>query len=73
MESFSRTILESWLAGTPVLARAESEVVAWHCERSGGGRIFENGDQLARLLRWLADTPSEAAEAAAAGRRYVLD
>lgn len=73
MESFSRTILESWLAGTPVLARAESEVVAWHCERSGGGRLFENGDQLARLLRWLADAPAEAAEAAAAGRRYVLD
>ncbi len=73
MESFSRTVLESWLAGTPVLARADSDVVVWHCERSGGGRIFENGDQLARLLRWLADAPSEAEEVAAAGRRYVLE
>ena len=73
MESFSRTVLESWLAGTPVLARADSEVVVWHCERSGGGRIFQDGDQLARLLRWLADAPSEAVAAAAAGRRYVLE
>jgi glycosyltransferase involved in cell wall biosynthesis len=73
MESFSRTVLESWLAGTPVLARADSEVVVWHCERSGGGRVFDDGEQLSRLLRWLTDAPSEAAAAAAAGRHYVLD
>jgi glycosyltransferase involved in cell wall biosynthesis len=73
MESFSRSTLESWLAGTPVLTRAESEVVAWHCARSGGGRLFEDGRQLACHLRWLADAPAEAETTAAAGRRYVLD
>ena len=31
MESFSRTIMEAWLAGTPVLAIEGSQVVAWHC------------------------------------------
>ncbi|MGH9105405.1 MAG: glycosyltransferase, partial [Acidimicrobiales bacterium] len=30
MESFSRTVMEAWLAGTPVIARAGSEVVEWH-------------------------------------------
>lgn len=73
MESFSRSVMEAWLAGTPVLARASSEVVAWHCERSGGGRTFEGATELARLLRWLTDEPVEAAALAAAGRRYVLD
>src|SRR5438067_5040904 len=33
-ESFSRTIMESWLAGTPVIANSACEVVRWHCERS---------------------------------------
>ena len=43
MESFSRTIMEAWLAGTPVLAIDGSQVVAWHCERSGGGSTFADG------------------------------
>ncbi|HET9058569.1 MAG TPA: glycosyltransferase family 4 protein, partial [Acidimicrobiales bacterium] len=67
MESFSRTVMESWLAGTPVVAFEGSEVVAWHVRRSGGGVLFstENslGDALARVSAEMGD----------AGRRYVLD
>ena len=73
MESFSRSVMESWLAGRPVLARSGGEVVAWHCEQSGGGRLFDRGPELAGLMRWLHDRPDQASEAAAAGRRYVLD
>jgi len=73
MESFSRTIMEAWLAGTPVLALAESEVVAWHCRRSGGGTTFSDAAELARGLRLLASQPQEAAAMAAAGRRYVIE
>jgi glycosyltransferase involved in cell wall biosynthesis len=73
MESFSRSIMESWLAGTPVLARTGSEVVAWHCERSGGGHTFDGGRELATRLRSLIDDPAGAAGTAAAGRRYVLE
>ncbi len=73
MESFSRTVMESWLAGTPVLCVAGSEVVAWHCERSGGGRTFANGHELGEALRWALDEPTAAADMAEAGRRYVLD
>ena len=47
MESFSRTIMEAWLAGTPVIGLAESEVVAWHCGRSGGGLMFSDAKELA--------------------------
>jgi glycosyltransferase involved in cell wall biosynthesis len=73
MESFSRAIMEAWLAGTLVLARDGSEVVSWHAERSGGGATFGDGAALAARLRSLADAPALAAEMAAKGRRYVLD
>jgi glycosyltransferase involved in cell wall biosynthesis len=73
MESFSRTIMEAWLAGTPVIAFAGSEVVAWHCRRSGGGLMFSNAKELASQLRFVASNPSLAAEMAEAGRRYVVE
>jgi glycosyltransferase involved in cell wall biosynthesis len=71
-ESFSRTIMESWLAGTPVLAAAGSDVVRWHCERSGGGLTFTDEFELAQALSFLAAAPDEAARLAKAGREYVL-
>ena len=71
-ESFSRTIMESWLAGTPVLAAAGSEVLRWHCERSGAGLTFADEFELAEALSFLAAAPDEAANLAKAGREYVL-
>ena len=59
-ESFSRTVMEAWLAGTPVLANAESAVVAWHCERSGAGITWtgtENSDHLAVAEGYVSITP----------------
>lgn len=72
MESFSRTIMESWLAGTPVLAIEGSEVVGWHCRRSGGGMVFGDGEDLARRVAELRADPSRAEEMAGRGRQYVL-
>ena len=72
MESFSRTIMEAWLAGTPVLAVEGSEVVGWHCERSGGGLVFAGSGDLAAYIAYLRDRPQRAAEMAAKGRKYVL-
>lgn len=71
-ESFSRTIMESWLAGTPVLVSAGSEVLQWHCDRSGGGLAFADEFELAQCLSFLAAAPDEAARLAKAGREYVL-
>ena len=73
MESFSRTIMESWLAGTPVMALGESEVVAWHCRRSGGGVTFSDRADLAARLQLVGSRPEEAGAMAAAGRRYVIE
>jgi len=71
-ESFSRTTMESWLAGTPVLCNAASAVLRWHCERSGGGLTFTDEFELAQCLSFLANAPDDAARLAKAVREYVL-
>ena len=73
MESFSRTIMEAWLAGTPVIASERSDVVTWHCRRSGGGLLFSDGAELAERLNLVARKPDLASELAEAGRRYVIE
>ncbi len=71
-ESFSRTIMEAWLAGTVVIANGESDVVTWHCERSGGGLLYADELELGQCLRFVAEAPKQAAELARRGREYVL-
>jgi glycosyltransferase involved in cell wall biosynthesis len=71
-ESFSRTIMEAWLAGTPVIANAASEVVSWHIERSGAGLTYRSAEELAQALCFVSDEPEAAAALARPGREYVL-
>jgi len=73
MESFSRTVMEAWLAGTPVIANAASTVVSWHCDRSGAGLTYDDTTELEQCLRFVAEAPTEAAALAQPGRQYVLD
>ena len=56
-ESFSRTIMEAWLAETVVIANGESDVVTWHCERSGGGLVYADELELGQCLRFVAEAP----------------
>jgi glycosyltransferase involved in cell wall biosynthesis len=72
MESYSRTCMESWLAGRPVLVRAGSAVVEWHCTRSGGGRVFSTSDELGQQLATFVSTPSAANDMGERGRSYVM-
>jgi glycosyltransferase involved in cell wall biosynthesis len=73
MESFSRTIMEAWLAGTPVIANAASDVVRWHLDRSQGGLGYDDDYELAQCLALVADAPDQLGELASSGRQYVLD
>jgi len=73
MESFSRSVMEAWLAGTPVLTTADSDVVTWHCERSGGGLSFCDEASFVRAVARLRSDPAEADAMASRGRQYVLD
>jgi glycosyltransferase involved in cell wall biosynthesis len=71
-ESFSRTIMESWLAGTPVIANRACEVVRWHCERSGGGLLYADDHELAGYLGLVAGDAGRLRHLGARGRDYVL-
>jgi len=73
MESYSRTVMEAWLAGTPVLARKGSTVVEWHISNCGGGYSFSSSRELTALLDKLLSSPEHASELGAKGRAYVLD
>ena len=71
MESFSRTVLEAWAAGTAVVANVDSAVVRWHVERSGAGLLYRGVSELVEALRFVADEPLAVANLAVPGRRYV--
>ena len=71
-ESFSRTIMESWLAGTPVIANAACEVVRWHCERSGGGLLYTDDHELVGYLGVVARDAGRLRHLGDCGRDYVL-
>lgn len=71
-ESFSRTIMEAWLAGTGVVANAASEVVAWHCRRSGAGITYADPDELVAALVLAGEHPEALGRLAGVGREYVL-
>jgi glycosyltransferase involved in cell wall biosynthesis len=73
MESFSRTVLEAWSAGTAVIANAGSAVVRWHVERSGAGLLYRTEAELMEALRFVADEPAAAAELARGGAPYVVE
>jgi len=73
LESFSRTVMEAWLAGTPVIANGASAVVRWHCERSDAGLVYDDDLELEQCLRFVAEAPDLAAALAKPGRDYVLD
>lgn len=72
-ESFSRTLMEAWLAGTPVLADGGGAVVAWHVRRSRAGLLYRDDHELARALQLVASHPEATRRLAAPGRAYVLD
>jgi len=72
-ESFSRTIMEAWLAGTLVIATGASAVNRWHCDRAGAGLIYDDDQEFEECLRFVAEAPDTAAQIAAPGRDYVLE
>jgi glycosyltransferase involved in cell wall biosynthesis len=72
-ESFSRTMMEAWLAGTLVIASGAAEVSRWHCERSGAGLVYDDDAEFAECLRFVADAPDAARAIAKSGRDYVLE
>ncbi len=71
LESLSIVLLEAWLEGTPGLVASGSEVMADHCEQSGGGWPFSDQATFNTALSQLLDDPATAESAGQRGRDYV--
>jgi glycosyltransferase involved in cell wall biosynthesis len=71
-ESFSLTIMESWLAGRPVIVHGDCIVTRGHVQRSSGGLWFRTYEEFAGAVEWLQANPAAAARMGENGRRYVL-
>lgn len=70
-ESLGIVLMESWLAGTPVLVRAQSPVLRAQCEASGGGLWFRHyADFELMVLRLLGDEALRRG-LGASGRNFV--
>ena len=72
MESFSLVIMESWLAGVPVLVHSGCAVTKEHAEKSGAGLHFADYAHFAAELDLLLGDADLRRRMGAAGREYVL-
>lgn len=72
-ESFSLTMMESWLAGRPVLVSEGCAVTRGHVRRSKGGLWFSSYGEFAGALDWLAANRELADRMGENGRAYVRD
>ncbi|MEI8139218.1 MAG: glycosyltransferase family 4 protein [bacterium] len=70
-ESFSIVILESWLAGTPVLVHGAGEVMPDHCRKSNGGFWFRNYPEFEESLSLFLAKPALRDAMGKAGQLYV--
>ena len=71
-ESFSIVAMEAMAQRTPVLASAESEVLADHIAESGGGSIYHDYEGFAARLNEMLANESVRGQMGARGRNYVI-
>ena len=72
-ESFSLVMMESWLAGRPVIVNAACEVTTEFCRLSGGGLYFNNVAEFSEILVELRANSELAGHLGRQGRRFVLE
>jgi glycosyltransferase involved in cell wall biosynthesis len=70
-ESLSIVILEAWLAGTPCLVTAFSDVMQYQCLQSGGGLWFQTYPEFEEQLNRLIQDTELRATLARRGRAFV--
>ena len=71
-ESLSIVVLEAWMARTPALVRASSEVLRYQCEHSNGGLWFRNYPEFEDELLMLLEDGKLRSSLGNLGRKYVL-
>ncbi len=72
-ESFSIVLMESWLAQTPVLVNAKSDVTRFHTESSQGGLWFKNFFEFESCLDFSLNQEEIRRKMGHQGKTYVLN
>lgn len=70
-ESLSYVVLESWLAGVPVLVHSRCAVTRMHVVHSGGGLHFNDAEVFGAAVDALLASPSLRSRMGADGRTYA--
>lgn len=70
-ESFSLSIMESWLTGRPVLVNDNCAVTRGHVQRSKGGLACRTYEEFAAAVDWLKAHPDLANRMGENGQSYV--
>lgn len=71
MESFSIVMMESWLAGRPVIVNARCAVTTDLCKRANGGLYFDSYEEFSEIVSYLAGAPSVCSSLGQQGGAYV--
>jgi glycosyltransferase involved in cell wall biosynthesis len=71
MESFSIVIMESWLAGRPVIVNANCAVTKDLCKRANGGLYFDSYEEFREIVDYLSVSPSVCRSLGQQGGAYV--
>ena len=70
-ESFSFVIMESWLAGRPVLVNGECDVTRDFVHQNNGGLYYESYPEFEKCVEYLLSHEGIAAQMGKNGRKYV--
>ena len=73
MESFSIVIMESWLAGRPVMVNGKCAVTRSFVEEAQGGLWFGSYEEFEEGLKKLTEDKKLAERMGSNGRKYVLE
>ncbi|MBI1884581.1 MAG: glycosyltransferase family 4 protein [Chlamydiae bacterium] len=72
-ESFSIVLMESWLAGTPVLVNEKCDVTSYHAKHSNGGLVFKNYFEFEEALQFFLKDSGLREKMGRSGRQYVIN
>ena len=70
-ESFSYVIMESWIAGRPVIVADQCAVTKSFCRESGGGLWFRDYYEFEGALLYILENPRSAKIIGQNGKKYV--
>lgn len=71
-ESFSITVMDSWLQKVPVLVNAACAVTRFHCEKSSGGLYFSDYLEFEECLNFFLENPAARRKMGQNGKEFVL-